>query len=166
MNKLAVGFVLALVSATVAAETKIGIVNLREVVAKSPQREAINEKLKAEFKDRIDALKKMEVEIKAMDDKAKKDAPTMTEQQRVDAGRNIQSKYSDYQLKQKALQEDSQRRESEEMRSLIGKVRQTVQAVAGKEGVQLVLSEEAVLFSQAQFDLTEKVVQALGTPAK
>ncbi len=168
MKKFAVllALVPALVMAEVGADAKIGVVDVREVVAKSPQREAIGEKLKAEFKDRMDAMKKMDAEIRAQQEKAQKDAPTMTEQQKVDAGRSIQAKISDLQLKQKALQEDIQRREGEEQRALLGKINQAVNAVATKEGLSLVLTREAVPFVQPQFDITAKVVQAMGSAGK
>lgn len=168
MNKFAVlmALVPTLFAANVMAEVKIGVVDVREVIAKSPQREAIGEKLKTEFKDRMDALKKASDEIKAMQDKAMKDAPTMTEQQKVDAGRNIQAKGTDLQLKDKALKEDIQRREAEEQRALMGKINQAIASVAAKEGVQMVLTRDAVPFMQPQFDLTPKVLQALGTPSK
>ena len=168
MNKFAVLLAAfsALSASVTAAELKIGVVDIREVVAKAPQREAVTEKLRVEFKDRIDGLKKMEGDIRAMQEKAKKDEPTMTEQQKVDAGRNIQAKISDLQLKDKAFKEDVQRRENEEQRALMGKINQAINAVAAKEGVSMVLTRDAVPYVQAQYDLTEKVIQALGTPGK
>ncbi|NQD38686.1 OmpH family outer membrane protein [Permianibacter sp. IMCC34836] len=168
MKKFAVllALVPALAMAEASAELKIAVVDIQEVAAKSPQREAIGEKLKAEFKDRMDALKKMDTEIRAQAEKAQKDAPTMTEQQKVDAQRSLQSKGSDLQLKDKALKEDYQRRGAEEQRVLMGKISQAISAVAAKEGVQMVLTRDAVPYVQPQFDITAKVIQAMGTPGK
>lgn len=168
MKKFAVllALVPALVMADASAELKIAVVDIQEVAAKSPQREAIGEKLKAEFKDRIDALKKMDAEIRAQAEKAQKDEPTMTEQQKVDIQRALQAKGSDLQLKDKAFKEDYQRRGNEEQRALVGKINQAIAAVASKEGYQLVLTRDAVPYLQPQFDITSKVIQAMGTPGK
>jgi outer membrane protein len=149
-----------------AADAKIGVVDVQEVLSKAPQAEAMAEKLKKEFQDRTDGLKKQESEIKAQAEKAQKDAPTMTEAQRIEAGRNIEKLKSDFQFKVKAYQDDIQRRRAEEMRLLEGKIGQAVNAIAAKEGLQLVLRREVVPYVQPDLDITAKVVQALGAPGK
>ena len=157
---------LLLLATTASADTKIGIVDYRLLMDKAPQADAIQEKLKKEFQEREDRLKKRQAELKSQAEKANKDAPTMTESQRIETGRNLEKLRNDLEFDGKKLQEDFQRRRSEELRDLGSKLQQAVSAVAAKEGYQLVLSREAAPFVAPELDITNKVLQALGTPGK
>ena len=143
------------------AETKIGVVSFREVMGKAPQREAVAEKLKKEFQDRIDGLKKMETEIRGQQEKLQRDAATMSVQQQTDAKRNIEKTIADAQLKDKALKEDLQRREQEEMRLLENSVLQAVNLIATREGFTLVLAKETTPYFQPTLDITNQVLAAI-----
>lgn len=155
-----------LVSSAAFADTKIGVVDYRLLMERAPQADAIQEKLKNEFQDREDRLKKRQSELKAQVDKASKDAPTMSETQRIEVGRTLEKLRNDLEFDGKKLQEDFQRRRGEELRELGGKLQQAVSAVATKEGYQLVLSRETAPFVAPDLDITTKVLQALGSPAK
>ena len=89
-----------------AAEMKIGVVDVRAVIASTPQREAIKVTLQNEFKERGDALKSLEEEIVKLTEQRQNDAMTMSNLQMTELVRNIEAKGADFQLKQKALQED------------------------------------------------------------
>lgn len=154
----------ALVAAPVMADIKIAVVDFAEVAAKSPQADAIREKLKKEFNDRIEAVKKSETEIKTAQEKIKKDAPTMTEQQRIDGQRNVEKMYQDYQFKGKALDDDMKRRQEEEMRGLGQKIGGLVSAIAVKEGYTVVLDKRSMYYFQPQLDITALVISQMGTP--
>src|SRR3990167_2678950 len=115
-------------SLSIAADLRVGVVDVQEVLAKAPQADAIGEKLKKEFLERTDGLKKQEAEIKIQYEKSQKDSPTMTESQRIEAGRNIEKMKSDFQFRVKAYQDDVQRRKAEEMRALEMRIGQAVNA--------------------------------------
>ncbi len=155
----------ALIAAPVFAEVKIAVVDFSEVAAKSPQADAIREKLKKEFNDRIENIKKQEAELKALQDKLQKDGPTMTEQQKIDGQRNLQTKGQDYQTKAKFLDDDMKRRQSEEGRGLEQKVYAVINAVAQKEGYTVVLDKRTIHYFQPHLDITALVISQLGSPA-
>ena len=79
-----------LVAAPVMADIKIAVVDFAEVAAKSPQSDAINEKLKKEFNDRIENMKKLQQELKTMQEKLQKDAH-LSEDAAKDAEEDIQA---------------------------------------------------------------------------
>ena len=155
-------------SATVYAETKIGVVSFREVIAKAPQRDAVSEKLRKEFQDRIDSLKKMETDIRGQQEKLQRDAATMSAQQQTEAKRNIEKVITDAQLKEKALKEDLQRREGEEMRLIENQVLQAVNLIASRDGYSVVLAKESTPYFQPAMDITAQVITAISpqAPAK
>ena len=157
--------VMALLSGAAMADMKIAVIDMQEVISKSPQRDAIAEKLRKEFQDRADALKKGDADIRTMGDKAQKDLPTMTEQQKLDVQRKMDSMGAELQRKQKEFKEDYQRRGSEEQRQLIERIAQIAKGVAAKDGYQMVVLRDAVLYVQPQMDITDQVVAAVGSPA-
>ena len=155
-------------SSAVYAETKIGVVSFREVIGKAPQREAVSEKLRKEFQDRIDSMKKMETDIRGLQEKAQKDAAIMSPQQQTESKRTIEKMYTEYQLKEKALKEDLQRRESEEMRLLENQVLQAVNLIAARDGYSVVLAKESTPYFQPAMDITAQVIATISpqAPAK
>ncbi len=162
LKVLTVAAVLA--AAPVMADIKIAVVDFAEVAAKSPQSDAINEKLKKEFNDRIENMKKLQQELKTTQEKLQKDAPTMTEQQKIDGQRNLQTKGQDYQTKAKFLEDDMKRRQEEEMRGLGQKIGGIVNNIAVKEGYTMVLDKRSMYYFQPQLDITALVISQMGTP--
>ncbi|MCW8998741.1 MAG: OmpH family outer membrane protein, partial [Kangiellaceae bacterium] len=57
LKRLLIATAMILGSASVtAADLKIGVVDMQAVLAKSPQRQTINEKIQKQFKEKQDAL--------------------------------------------------------------------------------------------------------------
>lgn len=150
--------------ATYAAELKIGVVDVRAVIAKTPQRESIAVTLQNEFKDRTAEMKTLEDEIKGMQEKGQTDALTMSNQQKTDLVRSIESKVADFKLKEKALQEDSKRRYEEEQRKLLILTKKAIDQVASSEQLDLVLQAESVAFVDQKFDISNKVIALMSDP--
>jgi outer membrane protein len=168
MKKLLMASAALLLAGAAMADTKIGVVSFREVMAKSPQRELVGEKLRKEFQDRIDALKKAETDIKGQQEKLQRDAATMSAQQQTEAKRSIEKAVAELQLKDKALKEDLQRREGEEQRLIENQILQAVNLIASRDGYQLIVAKEAAPYYQPAMDITAQVVAALSpsAPAK
>ncbi|QGX38729.1 OmpH family outer membrane protein [Permianibacter aggregans] len=161
MKKFALFAAVLMMAGTAFAEAKIGVISFREVLAKAPQREAISEKLRKEFQDRIDGLKKMETDVRGQQEKLQRDGATMSAQQQTEAKRNIEKIIADAQLKEKALKEDLQRREAEEMRALETQIMQAVSLIASRDGYSLVVSKETTPYFQPAMDITNQVVAAI-----
>ena len=87
------------------AETKIGIINFGEVMAKVPQKDAINQKLKKEFSGRENELKRLGEEIETARTEYINNVATMSESQATEKKRAIQQKMSDFQLKEAAFKD-------------------------------------------------------------
>ena len=147
-----------------AAEMKIGVVDVRAVIGKTPQRESIQVTLQNEFKERGAKLQALEVEIRGLQDKRQNDAPTMTSQQATEIVRDIEAKVSKFQLDEKALQEDFKRRNEEEQRKLLILTKKAIDQVASKEGLELVLQAESAAFVDQKLDISNKVIALMSEP--
>jgi len=83
----------------------------------------------------------------------------MTEQQKLDMQRKMESLQSDYQLKGKALEEDMRRRGGEEQNKLLLKIQKAVDEVAKSENYDVILQSNAVAFIKKKQDISELVVK-------
>ncbi|ELR63627.1 Outer membrane protein H precursor [Photobacterium marinum] len=143
------------------AAQKIGYVSTGQAMAQLAKRYNVAEKLRGEFKDRIDELRGIEGKIKAKVDKVKRDGELMSASERTQIKREMASLESNYKLKAKALQEDQRRRGAEEEQKLVQKIRKAIQDVAKKEGYDIIVDANAVLFASPKDDLSTKVISAV-----
>ncbi|PSW12622.1 molecular chaperone [Photobacterium sanctipauli] len=143
------------------AAQKVGYVATAQAMQQLAQRYGVAEKLRGEFKDRIDELRGIESRMKTKVDKMKRDGELMSSSERTKLQREMQSLESDYKLKAQALQEDQRRRGAEEEQKLVQKIRQAIQDVAKREGYDMVIDANAVLHANPQDDLSSKVISAV-----
>ncbi|MCG7585209.1 OmpH family outer membrane protein [Photobacterium sp. OFAV2-7] len=143
------------------AAQKVGYVATGQAMAQLAKRYNVAEKLRGEFKDRIDELRGIESRMKTKVDKMKRDGELMSASDRTKLQREMASLESNYKLKAKALQEDQRRRSAEEEQKLVQKIRKAIQDVAKREGYDIVIDANAVLHASPKDDLSSKVISAV-----
>jgi len=162
-------FVLILISlsmtSVIAAELKIGTVDLQRVFAGAPQRTIIVDKIKKQFEDKSNELKSLGEKIDKKRTDAQRDAVTMTQEQKIAIQRELQEMATKAQTMQKNLQEDFQRAQQMEGQKLQEKINQTIQKVAKSEKFDLILRSETIAFQTGTLDITNKVITILSNPA-
>lgn len=153
---------LALISMPLMAQAeKVAIVDMAAVFEQLPQREVVAKTLKSEFSDREAELKKKQDELRTMLEKSQRDAAIMSNTQKTELQRQMESIRSEIQLKGKALQEDFRKRSAEEQNKLLVKVQNAINDLAKKEQYDLVLPRNAVVYMKPAADISSKVVEAL-----
>ncbi|AWK81161.1 TPA: OmpH family outer membrane protein [Photobacterium damselae] len=143
------------------AAQKIGYVATGQAMAQLAKRYNVQDKLRKEFSGRVNELRSLEKKMKAKIDKLKRDGAVMSDSDRTKLQRELASLESDYKLKAQALAEDQRRRGQEEEQKLVMKIRTAIDSVAKKEGYNLVLDANAVLFASKKDDLSQKVISAV-----
>ncbi|WWE57963.1 OmpH family outer membrane protein [Parasalinivibrio latis] len=168
MNRMvkAAGLSLAIISASFYAQAadaaqKIGYVATNQAMQQLAKQSNLGDKLRKEFKDRIDEVKRLEEKAKTKVDKLKRNGELMSADERTKLQREIQSMESDFKLKVQALQEDQRRRGAEEEQKLVKKLKDAINAVAKKEGYDMVIDANAVLYAKPSDDLSAKVIKAV-----
>ena len=145
-----------------AADTqKIGVVFPSKIMKESPQRDRIIKKLEAEFKDRYLALQKLEKEITETEKTLKRDAELMNKEEVTAMQRKAEVKLSEYKLNRKAFEEDNRRRQGEEQQKALVLVRDVINEVAKKEGFDLILNGEQVVYANPGYDVSDLVVEEI-----
>ena len=160
MNKMMTGLMAALLlsSAAAQADVKIGVVDVPLVLSKLPQKDEVGEKLKKEFADRVQKVEKMRSELQSLEGKLQKDGALMSETEQSEQLRKLKSLQAQYQIEGQSLDEDSRRRQAEERNALLQKVKTAIDAVAARDGFDVVLQRGGVVYAKPNMDLSEKVI--------
>lgn len=148
-----------LASSVMAAQLKIGMINIQEVMGKIPQSAVVMQTLEAEFKDAQAELAKLEKDIKYYQEKQKRDGALMTEKEKTDLNKQIGTLYQEYQAKGQALKQRVGIRQNEEQGKLLALIHQAIDNIASTEKYDFILAEQAVLFSKPGTKITDKVVE-------
>lgn len=160
MNKLMMGVVAALmlVSGSALAEIKVGVVDVPLVLSKLPQKDEIGERLKKEFADRVQKVEKLRKDLETLDAKLQKDGALMSETEQSEQVRKLKSLQAQLQIEGQSLEDDSRRRQAEERNALLQKVKVAIDAVAAREGYDIIMQGGGVVYAKPNMDLSEKVI--------
>ena len=147
----------------VMAETKIGFVNMVELMEKSPQAEAARKGLEQEFSNRDKTLTAVRDEVLKFEEKLKNDGPIMNDKNRGELEKKILNRKREYNRQQDELREDFNIRRNEELGRLQKKVHEIIIVVAKAESYDLIVTQP-VLYASEKIDLTPRVLQEMQKP--
>jgi outer membrane protein len=142
------------------AAQKVGYVNVAKIMQNMSQREDIATKLKAEFKDRIDAARSLEAKIKEKETTLQRNGELLGAEGIVKLQREIKSLRSDLKDDADAINEDTRRRQAEEQKRLMMLIQKAVTKVAESEGYDMVVEARSLMFAKPEDDLSSKVLKA------
>ena len=146
-------------AAAQAQEFKAGFVNTDRIFREANAAKAAQSKLEAEFSKREKELVDVGNKLKADGEKFEREAPTMSESQRVTRQRQLVDQDREFQRKRREFQEDLGARKSEELAQVLERANKVVKQVAEQEKYDVVLQE--AVYINPKFDITEKVLKAL-----
>ena len=147
----------------VLAETKIGFVNMVELMEKSPQAEHARKGLEEEFSSRDKKLSAARAEVLKLEETLKNDGPIMSDKNRGELEKQILNRKRDYNRQQDELREDFNIRRNEELGKLQKKVHEIIIIVAKAESYDLVVTQP-VLYASERIDLTARVLEEMKKP--
>lgn len=151
----------AMVAAPVHAQaTKIGFVSTERILRDSKPAKAAQAKIESEFKKRDDELQSLANRLRNEAQKFDKDAPVLSESDRIKRQRQLADLDSDLQRKRREFQEDFNRRRNEEFSSIVTKANQAIKNIAEQENYDLIVQDAVTV--NPRIDITDKVIQALG----
>ncbi len=164
-TSLCAGLLLAVfATGAMAQESRVGYVNTQRITAESGPAKTAQAKLEQEFSKRQKELADTQSSLKSFSDKFERDAPTLTESQRVARQKEFAELSRDFQRKQREFQEDLNGRRNEELQQVLDKANKAVKQVADAEKYDLIVQE--VVYSNGKHDITDKVLKILNAVAK
>lgn len=144
-----------------AAELKIGVVNVPQLVAESPQAKAIQERLEQEFAPERREILAQQNELKSLQEKFQRDGQVMSQSERSSVESRVRDLARDLQFRQQSFMEDVQARRNEELGKLQRELGLAVEAFAEAEGYDLILTEAA--YRSDALDVTTKVLERINS---
>lgn len=150
---------LLLASSAMAFEQKIAVVNVQEAINQIPQSAVLMQTLEAEFKDEKSVLEQLQKDLTFEGENLKRNGSLMSEKEKVALQEKMKNLYNQYQAKVNQFQQKVAQRKNTETNKLFALVTQVVDNIAAKEGYDLVLSKQAVIFSKPTMNITNKVVE-------
>lgn len=147
------------------AQLKIGYVNYPQLLAKSPQAQALSAKLKAEFQPRQQTLIRLQNQLKARADQFQRDAATMTDDQRQQTQNALAESDRDLQRRQQDFQDAVTAQRNEALATLQRTLVQTVQEYARAQNYDLVLAD-GVIYAKNGIDITPQILARLQAAAR
>jgi outer membrane protein len=149
----------ALVSTSVMAEQKVAVVDVQGVFQAMPQAAEIQNAIQAEFKDQLEEVNQLQRDGQFYAERLQRDAATMSDAEKKELEQKILAVRESLAEKGQPLQQNIQRRSNEERNKLLGLIKQAIDAVAAKEGYDVVLNSGAVAFAKEEHDLSEQVLE-------
>lgn len=148
-----------LASQAYAQEFRIGFISTERVFKEAHTAKAAQAKLEQEFAKREKELLEQGAAIKGMADKFEREAPTLSEAQRISRQKQLVEQDRDFQRKRREFQEDLNSRKNEELQQVLERANKVVKQVAESEKYDLVLQE--AVYINPKHDITDKVIKAL-----
>ena len=166
MNRtLAATALLASLSLTAFAQDfKAGFVNTDRIFREATSAKAAQTKLEQEFSKRERDLMAAGKALKEASDAFERDAPTLSESQRMTKQRSLVEQDRDFQRKSREFQEDLGARKNEELARVLEQANRVVQQVAESENYDVILQE--AVYVNPKHDITDKVIKALNGAGK
>ena len=149
----------ALALAAHADDFRVGFVNTDRIFREANTAKAAQAKLEQEFSRREKDLNDMGNALKNASDKFEREAPTLSESQRVQRQKQLVDQDRDFQRKRREFQEDLNARKNEELQQVLERANRVVRQVAEQEKYDVVLQE--AVYINPKYDITDKVIKAL-----
>ncbi|WP_297612447.1 OmpH family outer membrane protein [uncultured Sutterella sp.] len=145
--------------AATAADLRIGVVNMERILRESKTAIEASDRLNAEGQRRQEEIEGISRRFKARLERFEKDAPSMTESERVQERRSLAEMERDVTRRSREAREEFNQRRNEEVLLLQNRAGRVVQDLAKKEQFDLVLYE--FFYASDRVDLTSRVIEAL-----
>ena len=142
-----------------AQEFKAGFVNTDRIFREANSAKAAQTKLEQEFSRREKEIVELGSAIKSLSEKYERDAPTLSESQRVTRQKQLVEQDRDMQRKRREFQEDLNARKNEELQQVLERANRVVKQVAESEKYDAIFQE--AVYINPRHDITDKVLKIL-----
>lgn len=149
-------------SAAYAAEIKVGYVDMKLLLDKSPQVVLGREKLEAEFRDRHETILVEEQSLERKEEQLQTDGAFMSENDRARLELEIRMKRRQTKRDKEDYLEEMNFRRIQELQNLEKDIESAAKRLAKEDGYDLLLTSP-VIFASEKIDITQDVLAKLRT---
>ncbi len=153
-------WLLCLLFTSAQAEVKIGYVDMKILLDKSPQIIASRQQLEAEFRQRHEDLQAEEEKLRQQEEQLQTDGPFMSERERARLELDIRMRKRQIKRDREDFIEEMNYRRNEALQKLEKDIENAARRLAREQGFDLLLSSP-VIYASDRIDITQAVLQKL-----
>ena len=160
-RRITIGLCLLLAAPLAVAESlRIAVIDPNRIVEESPQYVAAREMLSAEVKEREASLRQQQEEIDQLNARLERDGALMSGDEVSRLQNDIRARTRKLRYAKSEVQEEFALRQTDLRTKLVKQVEEVVEQVAKDQGIDLILSEGVVFYSQ-RVDISGEVIDRL-----
>ena len=145
--------------AAMAAEPKIGFVDVERISRESAPAERASKQLEKEFAPRQQELQRREAQIKELQSQLERNAMTMAESDRRAREQELARANVEFQRMQREFREDLTIRRNQELQGLMERANRVIRKIAEVEKFDLIVQD--AVYRDPRIDITDRVLKAL-----
>ncbi|MGM0576265.1 MAG: OmpH family outer membrane protein [Myxococcota bacterium] len=149
--------------AALAAETKIGVVDVEHVVMNSKRGQAAKQKLQRIFEKKQAELDARQKELMELKQRLESQSTMWKESKKKEAMMEYQQGVMKLQEDFVAQQQELAKKEMEMMRPILGELEKVLKAIAKRDGYDIIMnrSQQGVIYARPAYDITDKALEEL-----
>jgi len=155
---------MAFFAGTAHAEFKMGYVDIQKAIQTSKAGKKAKETLQGEADKKNKELEKKKTDIEKMREDLEKKASVLTDDVRKKKEMEVQEEMMKWNQSAGKAQGDLQKREGELLAPIVEKMKKVIEKTAKDKGLSMVIQSsqnaQIVLYSSAEYDLTDVVIKA------
>lgn len=163
MFRLSMAVLLAalMATSTVAAETRIGVVDLRQALFSSSGAQAFSEKMQQEFSGEEAKVREAQEAARKLQSRLEKDGAMMNESERNQITTEFQEKVKEFNFLKQRLDSAVANRKQQFLEDARPGVDAAVQELLEEHDLDLILPSEAVVYVKPDMNLTDELLEKL-----
>jgi outer membrane protein len=141
------------------AETRIGVVDTQKAVMGSDEGKAVSASLKKEQDEKQKQLDAKQQEFAKLRDDFEKQAAVLSDQAKKDKATELDKRAGELQQMYFQLQQELAQKEQEATKGIGDRMMAIVREIADANGIQLVVTKGAAIYTADSLDLTNEVIR-------
>ena len=156
-----VGATLMAFSLQLAAETRIGVVDLRQALFSSNDAQSFSEKLQQDFAGEEAKVREAQEQARKLKDRLEKDGAMMNESERNKLTGEFQEKVQEFNFLKQRLDQTVAQRKQQFLENARPEVDAAVKELLEEHNLDLILPSEAVVYVKPEMNLTDELLEKL-----
>jgi outer membrane protein len=141
--------------------SRVGVLDMRQVMEKSVQIAQIRQKLQKDFQPKQQKVLAAQNTLKADAERLRRDNAIMNNNDRKQLEQKIMTEQQDLQRMQNTFQQELVAEQNKALKGFLETVRNIVEKVAKTDNLSLVITKDTVAYVNPNLDITTKVVNQL-----
>lgn len=150
-----------LVAVPVAADTRIGVVDLRQALFSSEDARAFSEQLQRDFAGTEEEVRKAQQEARDLQERLQKDGAMMNESEREQLTQEFQRKAQEFAQKKQQLDQTLNSRKQTFLDEARPEVDAAVKELMEEHDLDIILPSETVVTVKPELNLTDELLEKL-----